>query len=119
MTTFKLDNNALWEGIGDWGRKAGRTACRPVVLLWYVMCSPNTPKKDKLAIFVSVAYLIFPIDILDAKRLPIIGWLDEVVSISVMIQKMSKYITPEINYKTDKLLDKWFPEYVQYELIEG
>ena len=72
-----------------------------------------------MAIFASLAYLVFPIDILDAKRLPVIGWLDEVVSIAVMIQKMTKYITPQIQCRVDELLDKWFPEYVQYELIES
>ena len=83
------------------------------------MRSQGTPRKDKLAIFASLAYLVFPIDILDAKRLPVIGWLDEVVSIAVMIQKMTKYITPQIQCRVDELLDKWFPEYVQYELIES
>lgn len=89
------------------------------MLLWYVMCSSTTPRKDKIAIFASLAYLVFPIDILDAKRLPIIGWLDEIVSIAVMIQKMTKYITPELQKKVDTLLDKWFPEYTHYELIEN
>lgn len=97
----------------------GRATARPVLLLWYVMRSPETPRKDKLAIFASLAYLVFPIDILDAKRLPVIGWLDEIVSVAVMIQKMAKYITPEMQCKVDALLNKWFPEYVQYEIIEA
>lgn len=42
---------------------------------------------------------ILPIDILDAKRLPIIGWLDEVTSLAILVQKMSKYITPEMEMK--------------------
>ena len=77
------------------------------------MRSPATPRKDKLAIFASLAYLVLPIDVLDAKRLPIIGWLDEIVSVAVM-----KYITPEIQRKVNATLDKWFPEYVQYEIVE-
>mgnify|MGYP000316232450 CR=1 FL=1 len=80
------------------------------------MRSPATPRKDKLAIFASL--LVLPIDVLDAKRLPIIGWLDEIVSVAVMIQKMAKYITPEIQRKVNATLDKWFPEYVQYEIVE-
>ena len=82
------------------------------------MRSPATPRKDKLAIFASLAYLVLPIDVLDAKRLPIIGWLDEIVSVAVMIQKLAKYITPEIQRKVNATLDKWFPEYVQYEIVE-
>lgn len=67
MAIFNLDYNALWESICKWCKKAGRTATRPVLLLWYVMCSKETPRKDKWAIFASLAYLILPIDILDAK----------------------------------------------------
>ena len=119
MAILKLDYNALWNGIGNWIRKVGRTTARPVLLLWYVMRSSATPRKDKLAIFASRAYLVFPVDILDAKRLPVIGWLDEIVSIAVMMQKMTKYITPQMQYRADELLDKWFPEYMQYELIES
>lgn len=119
MAILKLDYNALWNGICNWSRKVGRTTARPVLLLWYVMRSSATPRKDKLAIFASLAYLVFPIDILDAKRLPIIGWLDEIISVAVMIQKMTKYITPQMQYKVDGLLDKWFPEYTQYEMIES
>lgn len=119
MTIFKLDYNALWNGICDWSRKVGRTAARPVLLLWYIMRSPSTPRKDKFAIFTSLAYLVFPIDILDAKRLPVIGWLDEIVSVAVMIQKMTKHITPKMQRRVDELLDRWFPEYTRYEIIES
>jgi uncharacterized membrane protein YkvA (DUF1232 family) len=90
--------------------------------MWYIMRSKDTPRKDKWTIFGSLAYLMLPIDILDAKRLPIIGWLDEVASLAVLVQKMSKYITPEMKIKADDQLDKWFPvetEYVEFEMIEG
>ena len=118
MAILKLDYNALWESIRRWSSKAGRVATRPVLLMWYVMRSKETPRKDKLAIYGSLAYLVLPIDILNAKRLPFIGWLDEVASLAVMVQKISKYITPEMQGKADAQLEKWFPEYVEYEMIE-
>jgi uncharacterized membrane protein YkvA (DUF1232 family) len=98
-------------------RKAGRTTTRPMLLLYYVMKSKETPKADKMLIFSALSYIVFPIDILDAKRLPIIGWLDEIASISVAYQRVCKHITPEMERKVDDILDRWFPEYTPYELI--
>ena len=118
MAILNLDYNVLWESICNWSS----AATRPVLLMWYVMLSKETPRKDKWAIFGSLAYLALPIDILDSKRLPIIGWLDEVASLAIIVQKMSKYITPDIEMKADGQLDKWFPtdtEYVEYEFIEN
>lgn len=47
-----------------------------------------------------------------------IGRFNEIVSISVAYQKVCKHITPEIERKVDDILDRWFPEYTQYELLE-
>lgn len=118
MAILKLDYNALWESICIWSRKAGRAATRPVLLIWYVMRSKDTPRKDKWAIFGALSYLVLPIDVLNAKRLPIIGWFDEVASLAVLIQKIPKYITPEMEARADAQLDKLFPEYTEYEMIE-
>lgn len=117
MSILNLDYSLLWNNICVLSHKVGRAATRPVLLLWYVMCSSETPRKDKLAIFVSLAYLVLPIDLLEAKRLPVIGWLDEIVSVAVMKQKMVKYITPDMQRKADEILNKWFPEYANYENV--
>lgn len=86
----------------------GRAATRPVLLMWFIMVSESTPRKDKWAIFASLAYLILPIDLINAKHLPIIGWLDEAASLAVLVRKMSKYITPEIETRVDEQLNRWF-----------
>ena len=115
MAIFNLDYNALWDSICKWSKKAGRAATRPVLLMWYVMRSKETPRGARWP----PAHPILPIDILDAKRLPVIGWLDEVTSLAVLVQKMSKYITPDMEGRAEAQLDKWFPEYVEYEMIEA
>ena len=115
-TTF-INYDFLLEKIGDYARKAGRVTTKPVLLLYYVMMSRNTPWNDKMLILSTLSYVVFPIDILDAKRLPIIGWFDEVASLSVTFQKVRKNITPEIEMKVDEILDHWFPVYTPYEII--
>ena len=114
-----INYDVLWDKISTFAIKAGRVSTRPILLLYFVMTSKETPWADKLLIFSTLSYLILPIDILDAKRLPVIGWIDELGSIGITISKVKKHITPGIEAKVDAILDKWFPEYTQYELIEG
>lgn len=107
--TSIINYDMLWEKIREYAIKAGRTSTRPLLLLYYVMKSKETPRADKLMVASAIAYVVLPIDLLSAKRLPIIGWIDEVVSLSVAFQKVCKHITPEMERRADELLDKWFP----------
>lgn len=111
-----INYSLLWEKLGNYVRKAGRVSARPLLLLYYVMRSPDTPKSDKLLIASAISYLVLPIDIISAKRLPIIGWIDEVVSLTVTYQKVCKFVTPEIESKVYNILEQWFPE-CKYDLI--
>ena len=94
-----IDYTTIGDGIKAYTKKVGRVAARPVLLLYYMMKSDETPWKDKLTIFGALAYIVLPIDLLSAKRLPIIGWIDEVVSLAVAVQRMQKYITPRWNVR--------------------
>lgn len=115
MNRQNLINTAvLKDKLQVYAMKVGRISARPVLLLYFIMVSKDTPKSDKLMILSTISYLVFPIDLVSAKRLPIIGWMDEAFSLSVAYQKVSKNITPEIERKTDALLGKWFPEYTNY-----
>lgn len=109
-----IDTEVLKDKLHEYAIKVGRISVRPLLLLYFIMVSKDTPKSDKLMILSTISYLIFPVDLISAKRLPIIGWIDEVFSLSVAYQKVSKNITPEIERKTDELLDTWFPEYTNY-----
>ena len=117
--TSIIDTSALKDKLQEYATKVGRISARPLLLLYFIMVSKDTPRSDKLMILSTLSYLVFPVDLISAKRLPIIGWIDEAFSLSVAYQKMSKNITPEIERKTDALLDKWFPEYTNYiEIVE-
>ena len=109
-----IDTAALKDKLQEYATKVGRISARPLLLLYFIMVSKDTPKSDKLMILSTISYSVFPVDLISAKRLPIIGWIDEAFSLSVAYQKMSKNNTPEIERKTDALLDKWFPEYTNY-----
>lgn len=109
-----INTKVLKDKLHEYAIKVGRISARPLLLLYFIMVSKDTPKNDKLMILSTISYLVFPIDLISAKRLPIIGWIDEAFSLSVAYQKVSKNISPEIKRQTDALLDKWFPEYTSY-----
>lgn len=61
-------------------KKVGRLTTRPVLLTYFVMIDDAAPVNDKISLAALIAYVVLPIDLLSAKRFPILGWLDEVVS---------------------------------------
>ena len=109
-----MDTAVSKDKLQEYAIKVGRISARPLLMLYFIMVSKDTPRSDKLMILSTLSYLVFPIDLISAKRLPVIGWIDEAFSLSVAYQKVSKNITPEIERKTDALLDKWFPENTNY-----
>ena len=60
----KLDFDQLLEKIKDWGKTLGRTSMRPVLSLYYVLKSPDTPLSDKLLVVSALSYLILPVDLI-------------------------------------------------------
>lgn len=109
-----MDTAVSKDKLQEYAIKVGRISARPLLMLYFIMVSKDTPRSDKLMILSTLSYLVFPIDLISAKRLPVIGWIDEFFSLSVAYQKVRKNITPEIEQKTDALLDKWFPENTNY-----
>ena len=112
-----INYKLLWERLRDYATKVGRFSVRPLLLLFMVMKSPNTPKADKLLVFTTLSYLVLPIDILDVKKLPVIGWFDEIASAAIAYKKVCKQITPAMEAEVDAILDRWFPGYTPYALI--
>lgn len=51
-----IDYLFLWNRIKTYAIKVGRVAARPVLLVYYVMRSEDTPRKDKLTISGALAH---------------------------------------------------------------
>lgn len=119
MSNNVINYSLLWEKIKENAKRIGREGVRQTLLMYFVLKSQNTPRSEKILIYSAIVYLVFPIDLIPSKRIPIIGWLDELVSATIAIQKLQRYITPAIEYEVDHILDDWFPMYVGYvEMID-
>ena len=55
------DYELLWEKITDYVKATSRTTARPVLLLYYVLRSPETPSSVKMLIVAALSYLVLAI----------------------------------------------------------
>ena len=106
--TSNYDLPGLWEKIKDSGKRLGRYTTKKALLMYYVLKSDNNPKSAKAIIYGALAYLILPVNLISAKRHPILGWADEVAAIALAYKKIKQHITPEMDQEAEATLDKWF-----------
>lgn len=111
-----IDYQKIWEQISEYAKRGGRIAARPVLTLYFVLKSPDTPMADKMIIIAALSYLVLPIDLISAKKIPLIGWIDEAGAIWTAYKKVEKYCTPHIELQVELMLDKWF-QITEYEVL--
>lgn len=104
---YTMELSLLWNGFKGFARRVGRRTARTPLLLYYVLKSDSTSKKDKAIIYATLAYLILPIDILPVRKYNILGFVDEYLSIEIIFDRMQKYITQTMYAQAEKQLDAW------------
>lgn len=102
-----MELSLLWNGFKGFAQRVGRRTARAPLLLYYVLKSDTTSMRDKVLIYASLAYLLFPFDVLSTRKFGIFGWTDEFLSINVVYDRMLKYITPDMYIKAERQLDEW------------
>lgn len=102
-----MEISLLWNGFKGFAQRVGRRVARTPLLLYYVLKSDSTSKKDKAIIYAALAYLVLPIDILPVSKFHILGIVDEYLSIEIIFDRMQKYITPSMYAQAEKQLDAW------------
>lgn len=112
-----MDTSLILENLGQYAKRVGRKVARPVVILYFVLCNPATPQKDKYVVYAALAYIVLPINLISSKKIPVLGWADEAGALAIAYKLVKNNITPAIEMQADELLDKWFG--VEYaELVE-
>lgn len=108
----------IWDKIKENAKRLGRGTTRLVLLMYYVLKSESTPRADKILVYSALAYLVLPINLISIKRHPLLGGLDEIASIALAYNKIKNNITPAMEQEVDAILDKWFGDYTDYEIVE-
>ena len=106
---------SLADKIAKVAKKAGIKVIYAALLLYYVLKSPLTPKKDRNKILGALGYFILPFDLIP-DAIPVAGFADDLAALTWALYAVSKNITPEIKAQAKMKLRDWFGNYDETEL---
>ena len=104
------EDNAFWEKLQKFARKAGIKVCYAALLLYYVLKSPATSGKDRAKIIGALGYFILPIDLI-TDFIPIAGYTDDLAALVWGVYCVIKGITPEVKAQAGLKLHEWFGDF--------
>lgn len=111
----EYSDRKLWAKVGKVAEKAGLKVVYAVVLLYYVMKSPEVPLKSKGVIVGALGYFILPIDLIP-DAIPVLGFTDDFAALTAVIKSVQGNITPEMEVKACERLHKWFGDFDESQL---
>ncbi len=91
-------------------RKAGSKLVYVVLLLYYVLQSPNVSKSDKTKVYGALGYFLLPLDILP-DFIPLAGYTDDLTAVIWAVHVVWKNITPEIKARAAAKTREWFGDF--------
>ncbi|MBR1705893.1 MAG: DUF1232 domain-containing protein [Bacteroidales bacterium] len=104
------DDQAFWEKLASFARKAGIKVVYGALLLFYVLKSPTTSAADRAKIIGSLGYFILPVDLIP-DFIPVVGYTDDLAAIAWGLYCVAKSITPTIKDQAAKKLHEWFGDF--------
>ncbi len=105
---WKAKSTDVFGKIGNYAKKAGRVATKPLLQLYYVLTVGETTTIEKALIVGAILYTVMPFSLISFKAHKILGALDEGLAVVYVIKKVQNKITPEINAKVEETLNAWF-----------
>ena len=107
--------SGLWKKVESVAKKAGIKTIYMVLLLHYVLKSPDVPLEDKAKIYGALGYFILPIDLIP-DFIPAVGYSDDVAALAFALHAVWKNVTPEIKEQAQRKLREWFGSFDPDEL---
>lgn len=100
-------DRGLWSKIKSVAKKAGSKTIYMVLLLHYVLKSPDVSIKEKAKIYGALGYFILPIDLIP-DAIPFVGYSDDITALASILHSVWKNVTPEIKQQAQQKLKDWF-----------
>ena len=84
---WKAKSSDIFRKIGNYAKKAGRMATKPLLQLYYVLTMGETTTLEKALIVGAILYTVMPFSV---------------------VKKVQNKITPEIDAKVEETLNAWY-----------
>ncbi|MBR5863510.1 MAG: DUF1232 domain-containing protein [Alistipes sp.] len=99
-------------------RWAGAKVVYAVLLLYYVLQSPDVSSADKTKIWGALGYFILPTDLI-LDFIPLAGYTDDLAALVYALHAVAKNITPAIKERAQAKLATWFKSIDQDKIDEA
>lgn len=106
----------FWKKLQKKVKKIGMKVTYAALLCYYVLKSPDVPKKDKAKIYGALGYFILPIDFFP-DYIPAVGYSDDLTALLYCLHSIWVNITPEIERQAKEQLYRWFGTVDEKEII--
>lgn len=101
------NESSFWSKLNKVASNLGRKTCYYVLVLHYVLKSPDVSIGNKAIIMGALGYLILPIDLIP-DLVPVLGLTDDAAAIKLAYDTVKASVTPEIEKKVNDKLSQWF-----------
>ena len=97
-----LDEEAFWRKL----RSVPRGVVERALTLYVQLSSGDTPAWVRALVLAALAYLINPLDACP-DVLPGIGLTDDLAVLALALERLSRYVTPEVEARAKQLVPRW------------
>lgn len=113
-----FSENWLWKRLTNNAKSIGIGVIYPVLLLFYAFKKKDTPGWAKKVITGALGYFLIPFDIIPDPLIPIIGFTDDIIVLSVAMMVVTSYIDTNVVEQARAKLTQWFGTYDVSKLEE-
>lgn len=98
----------LFSTLRKFALKAGRSAARQLLRLYYVLKEGDLTSSEKIWVYAALVYILVPGDLIPRRIFRFIGLADDAAAVAYIVTKVNKKLTPLIEQHVEMKLDEWF-----------